>query len=610
MTTLLWLTGLIFAALLPWGTNVPLERRVVLVKVLIGLNIAVHLFTQGYMHQSSTSEWSSSETRLNAADAQKKLENYIDTFGITPGKLTDEGGWRYAQLITANFIHGGWLHLVMNLWLFSLYGQNLEALFGRWRFGAFMLAAMLGSQAAVLLFTANTPAFSQPHAGFSGVVYAVMGAYLVCFPRSKINVALIYDIKFWAAVLFLLLPGIFIFGSASKSLAELLLVLGVVILFALIQPDHARFGMPAFVLLGYKLLQDALTFERQIEEFHISIWSHMGGLMVGTVAGLLVNGTRGLHQTYGDTDGVLPGRKLPNRKSKLRKLEGDAHKDPEAARVYLQQRVFIGDAAGATKFYSEVVLKQFPSLVLEPRDLHQLGRMLEFKGLDAAALHAYEQLLRVEGLPAGHEDAYMQAAKLCSRLQPERVGDCVRYIDRFEELTPLMRDKFEARRFRTEILEAAKGRGLLNDIDVPVEPAPLPKAVAIGSKRLQPEAPALPPSIPLDQLSASNSAPPPVEPAVGEEVSAEAATPPNDPQGLPEWGKKALPLKSEEKLRALMRARAEEREKKAEEERNQPPPPETNAPPPLPKSMERRIGLREKRAPRVDLTNFDNNDTH
>src|SRR5688500_16180432 len=103
MVTLFWLTGLIFAALLPWGTNVPAQRPAVPVKALLIMNIAAHLITQGFVYNTRPSGWDGPAEREEGARAEQRYENYIDVVALTPSKVEGQGGWRWGQLLTANF---------------------------------------------------------------------------------------------------------------------------------------------------------------------------------------------------------------------------------------------------------------------------------------------------------------------------------------------------------------------------------------------------------------------------------------------------------------------------------------------------------------------------
>jgi membrane associated rhomboid family serine protease len=91
---------------------------------------------------------------------------------------------RAITYLTANFLHGGWLHLIGNMWFLWLAGFVLEDVWGRWLYSAFYLIA----GAAALQFYAWTNAGSvTPTIGASGAVAALMGAFLVRFPKMKIE---------------------------------------------------------------------------------------------------------------------------------------------------------------------------------------------------------------------------------------------------------------------------------------------------------------------------------------------------------------------------------------------------------------------------------------
>ncbi len=81
----------------------------------------------------------------------------------------------YYRLITAAFLHGGLLHLVLNMYALFFLGPPLEQAFGRARFTAVYLVAALGGTAASYAFSPP----SQPSLGASGAVFGLMGALLV-----------------------------------------------------------------------------------------------------------------------------------------------------------------------------------------------------------------------------------------------------------------------------------------------------------------------------------------------------------------------------------------------------------------------------------------------
>jgi len=107
--------------------------------------------------------------------------------------------------ITANFLHGGWLHLIGNMWFLWLAGFVLEDVWGRWLYSLFYLIA----GAAALQFHAwSNPGSMTPTLGASGAVAALMGAFLMRFPKMKIEMAWLFLFKLYRfkAAAYWLLP--------------------------------------------------------------------------------------------------------------------------------------------------------------------------------------------------------------------------------------------------------------------------------------------------------------------------------------------------------------------------------------------------------------------
>jgi membrane associated rhomboid family serine protease len=81
------------------------------------------------------------------------------------------------------FLHGGWFHVINNMWVLFIFGDNIEARLGGFRYLFFYL---LSGIAAGLLQTFILPSSAVPMIGASGAVAGVLGAYLILFPRSRI----------------------------------------------------------------------------------------------------------------------------------------------------------------------------------------------------------------------------------------------------------------------------------------------------------------------------------------------------------------------------------------------------------------------------------------
>jgi membrane associated rhomboid family serine protease len=102
---------------------------------------------------------------------------FIATYGIVPDRL------HYISILTSMFLHGGWLHLIGNMWFLWIYGDNVEDVLGHGKYAVFYLAC--GIAAAVVHVALNADS-RVPTIGASGAIAGVMGAYVVKFPHSRI----------------------------------------------------------------------------------------------------------------------------------------------------------------------------------------------------------------------------------------------------------------------------------------------------------------------------------------------------------------------------------------------------------------------------------------
>ncbi len=455
---LLTLLQLAFALMLPRGTTVPFDRKPRITYALILACLAVHVVTQLVEIASGLPLTRLTPPGIQAvADPGLPITRYFDVLALTPSKLGASEPWRFVQLLTANFVHADWFHLLFNVWFFLIFAINIEDLFGPVRYGIFIAVSLLASQLAVVLFTAGSESgFTGTHLGFSGVVYAAIGAYLVCFPRSRIRVVLITSLFFWFMVACALSPVALIsalFLGRMWEVVWLLLFLG---LYVVLQPSNLRFGIPALLFLGFRLAQDAADLANPAPTGNISMWSHTGGLMAGVLAGLLVNGIKGLSTRYDDEEDDLTGERARRRVAREKEAT-EVGESPAAQEEFLARKVWLGDAVAAVEFYVEKVLPAQPRLTLKPPEQLALARMLDARGYHREALHAYDLLLWAYGHEPGMEPAYVSAAALCARF-PERFGDGFRYLNRFSTLNALKRDMLEAGRVRQDLELACRER--------------------------------------------------------------------------------------------------------------------------------------------------------
>lgn len=148
-----------------------------------------------------------------ASLAPEALERFIFNYGAIPAEI-EKGQYLYT-LFTSMFLHGGIMHLVGNMLFLWIFADNIEATIGNFRFLIFYLLGGLAAHAAHLYFN---PGSEIPTVGASGAISAVMGAYLVMFPRSQIKVLLLFFFIRISAFIFL---GLWIAQQVMAGTAEL-----------------------------------------------------------------------------------------------------------------------------------------------------------------------------------------------------------------------------------------------------------------------------------------------------------------------------------------------------------------------------------------------------
>ena len=187
------------------------------------------------------------------------LDDFINGYGLTPARVFASTGsapvdvalpWEpetqrvysvpvWLTFLTSMFLHGGWLHLLGNMWYLWIFGDNVEDRMGHFKFLLFYLLCGL---AAALAQTAANTGSHVPMVGASGAIAGVLGAYLIAFPTARVST--------------LLFLGFFI---------------------TVVQ-------MPAFVLLGFWF---ALQFFSGMgsmsldEAGGVAWWAHIGGFVAG-----------------------------------------------------------------------------------------------------------------------------------------------------------------------------------------------------------------------------------------------------------------------------------------------------------------------------------------
>ncbi len=137
---------------------------------------------------------------------RRAFNHLIATAGVIPYQVIhDVGPPVVRDLITSMFLHGGWLHLLSNMWYLWLFGNNIEDVLGPFRFSVFYIVCGI---VATLVQVAVNPDIFIPIIGASGAIAGVLGAYLVLFPGARV-LSLVFLFYF---IRFIQIPAIIVLG--------------------------------------------------------------------------------------------------------------------------------------------------------------------------------------------------------------------------------------------------------------------------------------------------------------------------------------------------------------------------------------------------------------
>ena len=132
----------------------------------IGLNVLIFLYQASMSPEASAS--------------------FIYEYGSIPVEIMSGQDW--FTMFTSMFLHGGWMHLIGNMVFLWVFGDNIEAVIGNVPFLVFYLLGGLAASAIHVVFNMGS---DVPAVGASGAIAAVLGAYLIMFPKSKIKLIVI-----------------------------------------------------------------------------------------------------------------------------------------------------------------------------------------------------------------------------------------------------------------------------------------------------------------------------------------------------------------------------------------------------------------------------------
>lgn len=132
-------------------------------------------------------------------------DGFITRYALIPAAVDFNNFATLFPFVTAMFLHGGFLHILSNMWFLWVFGDNIEGHIGWFFFLVLYFAAgIVGNVAQYFLM----PASAIPMLGASGAVAGILGAYYVLFPRAKIKTL----VPFFGFVSFMNIPAPFMLG--------------------------------------------------------------------------------------------------------------------------------------------------------------------------------------------------------------------------------------------------------------------------------------------------------------------------------------------------------------------------------------------------------------
>lgn len=180
----------------------------------------------------------------------RTLEDFILKFGVVPGLVVNwpETGMSFTAAIlpfvTSMFLHGGWMHLIGNMWYLWIFGDNVEDRLGHFMYLVFYLLCGIG--AGIVHTVLNADSFI-PSVGASGAIAGVLGAYILSYPFARV----------------LTLVPIFVFIQIIE--------------------------IPAMIVLGLWFIMQflsgtaALVSTAATDGGGVAWWAHIGGFVIGMV---------------------------------------------------------------------------------------------------------------------------------------------------------------------------------------------------------------------------------------------------------------------------------------------------------------------------------------
>jgi membrane associated rhomboid family serine protease len=252
---------------IPIGDINPTRRRAFVLWSLFAINVGVFgyqaLVLQGCEQLAFVYRWAAIPRELLTGTPLSEAE-LGPLLGECAPLAGDKNVW--LPVLTALFLHGGPAHLIGNMVFLGVFGDNVEDRLGHLRF---LLFYLVGGGVATAVFVALQPSATVPLVGASGAIAAVLGAYLICFPRARVLAIVPFPLYLAA----LLLPGV--------RIQRWLIIMAVVVL-------------PAWLMLSGWFVVQAMAANDPVGDM-VAYEAHVAGFIAGIVLVLLLDMRRSRH---------------------------------------------------------------------------------------------------------------------------------------------------------------------------------------------------------------------------------------------------------------------------------------------------------------------------
>jgi len=162
------------------------------------------------------------------AQGPRALAGFMYQFGVVPAEITGivtgaahvSVAAAFVPILTSMFLHASFLHILGNMWVLWIFGDNIEDYLGHFTYLVFYLLCGVAASIAHVLLNANS---GVPSVGASGAIAGVMGAYFLLYPRARVlTVVPVFFLFFWWLPAWIVLGYWFLiqfFSGAATSVA-------------------------------------------------------------------------------------------------------------------------------------------------------------------------------------------------------------------------------------------------------------------------------------------------------------------------------------------------------------------------------------------------------